>query len=162
MGRQPRAGGRYVQPIDSTGAPVTPDTAGDARHGVYLLAAATQYYYILGGIDAPFLSVHITGYDAALILTSAVIQDCDHHDNDVSDFSAVAGEWLTESPTTSYIAVAGAGWAQTPSTGILTVAGGAVGGALFHFDETAAARHRLSVLVGGAGGHVRVSCHGKM
>lgn len=159
MSRMPRAGGRYVQPIGTTGVLVD----GDSARGSYPLTAATQYYFILGGIEAPFLSVHLTGEDAALIITSAAIQDCNHPElpgGDVTDFDPQAGRWVTEDPTTAFVGCDGTGWSAT--NGVLAVTGGTLGGAMWHFAETAAARHRLSVLVGATGGHVRVSVHGKM
>lgn len=160
MSRMPRAGGRYVQPIDANGVLVPPDTNGNAAHGVYELEANSVYFFILGGADAPFMSVHLTGYDSGLIIDSATIQDCNHHDQDVTDHSVVAGEWISEDPTTAFVGVEGTGWSQT--NGVVAVAGGNLGGALWHYAETGAFRHRLTIDTGGTGGHVRVSVHGKM
>lgn len=161
MSRMPRAGGRYVTPIDIAGASVTPEI----EHGKYTLTANTLYYFVLGGADAPFVGVHLTAYTAAMIITSATIQDSDHHGGpvslpgDVSDFSSVAGDWIPETPTTAYVGFVGAGWSQT--NGVVASLGSALGGAKWHVAESGAFRTRLAVQVGATGGVVRVSAHGK-
>ena len=161
MSRQPRAGGRYVQPIDNAGALVSPEIG----HGKYTLLANTLYFFPLGGADAAFQSVHLTVYSLTMVITSGTIQDCDHHGGplslpgDVSDFSVVAGEWISETPTTSYVGVNGTGWSQT--NGVFSSLGSALGGALVHVAETGAYRTRLAVQVGATGGIARVSAHGK-
>lgn len=161
MSRMPRAGGRYVTPIDTAGAAAS----AEIEHGKYTLTANTLYYFVLGGADAPFLSTHLTAYTAGMIITSATVQDCNHHGGpvtlpgDVSDFSATAGEWIPETPTTAYVGVVGTGWSAT--NGVVASLGSALGGALWHIAETGADRTRLAVQVGAAGGIVRVSAHGK-
>ncbi len=155
MSRQPRAGGRYIQPIDSTGALVAPE----APKGVYTLTALGTYYYVLGGADAPFLTVHLTSLDAAMVITSAAVQDCDHGELEASNFSTTGGDWIGEDPTTAFVGTEGTGWTQ--SNGVVASAGSAVGGALIHVAETGAARTRLTVVVGATGGRLRVSSHGK-
>lgn len=155
MGYKPRAGGRYVIPIDSTGAELT--NAGPP--GEFTLTAGAHYYYVLGGSAAPFQSVHLTGYTAGLIITSATIQDCNHDERDVTNQSTVAGEWAPETPPTGYVGPTGTGW--TATNGVVAAAGTGVGGAVIHIAETGAYRTRLDVLVGGTGGKLRVSFHGK-
>lgn len=154
MGSQARSGGRYVPPIDSTGA--TPNTEGP--QGTYTLTAGQHYYYVLGGDSAPFVSVHITG-NAAIVITSATVQDCNHGDNEVTNFSTTAGEWIPETPTTAYVGTTGTGWSQT--NGVAAALGTGAGGAMFHVTETAARRTRLDVLVGATGGTLKVSAMGK-
>ena len=156
MSRQPRAGGRYIRPLLNDGSELTEESG----RGVFTLAAGTTYHFVIGGNDAPFVGVHLTGYDAAMILTSATIRDCIHGELDVPNHSVVAGEWPPEDPTTAFVSTEGAGWVDT--NGVVAVAGGAVGGALWHVAETAAFRTRLTVVVGATGGRVRVSGHGKM
>lgn len=155
MSRQPRAGGRYIIPIDSNGATLVED----GGHGVCTLAAGQTYYYVLGGIDASFISAHLTGIDPGLIITSATVQDCNHADNDVSNFSTTVGDWSPEKPSTAYVSTDGTGW--TASNGQVAVAGGSVGCAFWHLAEDAAARTRIAVVVGATGGKVRMSGHGK-
>jgi hypothetical protein len=155
MSRMPRAGGRYIHPLQINGDELTEEVG----RGVFTLVANTRYFFILGGADAPFLGVTLTGYDAAMVLTSAAIQDTDHPDQEVPNHSVIVGEWVTEDPTTAFIAADGAGWVGT--NGVLAVAGGAVGGAKWHVAETAAFRTRLDIQVGATGGRVRVSSHGK-
>jgi hypothetical protein len=155
MSRQSRAGGRYIAPLQTNGTELT-DQLG---RGIYALSASTTYLFILGGTDAPFASIHLTGYTAGLVITSATIQDCDHHDTEVPNTSVVVGEWVNEDPTTAFVGVDGTGWSVT--NGVVAASGGGVGGALWHIGETGAARTRLTVVVGGTGGNVRVSGHGK-
>lgn len=152
MGNRPRAGGRYVRPINSTGAEVLTE----GGPGNYTLTAGT-FHFILGGDAAPFGSVHISG-DAAIAITSATILDCNHGEKEVSDFSVVVGEWVTEDPTTGFVAVDGANWVVLNC--VVSCTAGAVGGAMWHVAETGAYRTRLTVVVG-TGGKLRVSAHGK-
>ncbi len=154
MGRAGRTGTRYITPIDSTGAPLT-----EQGKGRYVLAAGQTYHYLLGGEDAPFLSVMITGYDAAAIITSATIMDTNHRSDEVPDQDGTAGNWIPDNPTGGYVATTGTGW--TPTNRILAVAGGAVGGARWNIAETGLARTRLTVVMGGTGGTFRVSSWGK-
>lgn len=149
-----RAGGRYVTPIKSDGT--EPDQIG---RGIYTLTAGATYYYVLGGAGGVFGSGTITGYDAAAILTSATIQDTDHPEQDITNINAVVGDWISEDPATAFVGADGAGW--TVTNGVLAVAGGAVGGARFNIAETAAARTRVAVVVGGTGGRFRFSCNWK-
>lgn len=155
MGQHGRAGGRYIRPIDQNGA--TPDTEGP--QGTFTLTAGTTYYYVLGGAATPLESIQITGYTAGLIITSATIQDCNHGENEVTDKSSTAGEWVNEDPSTGFVGVDGTGW--TASNSVVAAAGTGVGGAMFHVGDTGAARTRLEVVVGGTGGKARVSGHAK-
>lgn len=157
MGSTGRPGGRYIQPIDSNGAPVAADTTGDASHGVYKLTSGNTYYYISSVANASFKSLTITGYDAALAFTGR-IQDTNHGALDVTDQSSTVGEWSSEMPSSAYVAADGTGWSQT--TGEVTALGTGIGGATWHIAETGAARMRLRVVCTGTG-HARVSEHGK-
>lgn len=155
MSRMPRAGGRYIAPLLTTGVVLT-DQVG---RGIYTLLASTTYLFILGGADAPFSSIQLTGYTAGLVITSATIQDTNHHDVEVPDTSVVVGEWMNEDPTTAFVSTDGTGWSAT--NGVAAASGAGVGGALWHFAENGSARIRLSVVVGGTGGNIRCSGHGK-
>lgn len=155
MGQIGRPGGRIVRPIKSDGT----EPAEDGGRGVFTLAASSTYYYILGGASQQFLSGTLTGYTTAAILTSATVQDTDHSSLDVTDIDQTAGNWISEDPSTGFVGADGAGWVVTNS--VLAVAGGAVGGARFNVAETAAARTRVEVVVGGTGGKFRFSMHGK-
>ena len=156
MGKAPRAGGRYVEIVDGNGAKASEE----GGHGRYTLSANTLYYAILGGINAPFESAHLTGYTAGLVLTSVTVQDCNHEVGDVSNVSAVVGEWIDEKPTTAYVGTNGTGWAAS-SVGVVSAAGTGVGGAMFIVGATASARTRLAIQVGATGGVLVVSTHGK-
>lgn len=165
MSRMPRAGGRYLVPIKQTDG----SSPAEHGHGVYTLDASTTYYYIFGGPDASFQSVHLTGYTSAAILTSASVQDCNHHGGtsqglaatagDVPDTSNTVGQWVTEDPSSGFVGADGTGW--TVSSSVLAVAGTGVGGAMFHVAETGAARTRLTLVVGLTGGDFQASGHGK-
>lgn len=141
MGRSARPGGRYVTPIDSNGVPVATET----ERGKFTLAAGT-YYYILGAADAPVHSFHLTGYTAASTITSGTPQDCNHGFDEVSDHDTTTGEWMTEDPTTAFVALDGTGW--THLNGVIAKDATAVGGAMWHFSEDGAARHRIALVVG--------------
>jgi len=155
MSRAIRPGGPYVQPLQTDGN----NLVDEIGRGRYTLTAGTTYYYLLGGADAPFHSVQITGYTAGLVITSATIQDTNHGTLDVTDQSSVVGEWVTEDPTTAFVGVDGTGWSAT--NGVVAASGGGVGGAVWHLGESGAARTRLAVVVGGTGGILRVSAWGK-
>lgn len=156
MSRMPRAGGRYVAPIVlPDGTTVSPE----APKGAYTLTAGTTYRYILGGPDAPFLSVQLTGLTAAAVVTSATIRDCNHHELEVLDNDTAAGAWIAEDPSTGFVGVDGTNW--TVSNSVVAASGGGVGGAMWHLGETGAYRTCLEVVMGGTGGLFRVSCHSK-
>lgn len=157
MSSQGRTGTRYITPIDNSGTPIT-----EEGRGRFLLAANTTYHFLIGGDEAPFESVHLTGITAAAIVTSATIRDCNHPKSGpdaVNDYDTTDGYWLPENDSRSFVAVEGAGWVA--SNGVLAVAGGAVGGAMWHIAETGAARTRLTVVMGGTGGYFMCSGHGK-
>ena len=169
MGQHGRAGGsRYLIPLLSDDG-TTPD---QKRPGMYTLAANKIYYYILGGVGAPFTSVQITGYTAGAVIDAANIQDCNQgggglnedgtiNTREVSDISTTAGEWIDEKPSSGYVAVNGTGWSVgTGATAcVVAAAGTAVGGAMFHVGETGAARTRLMIDTGGTGGDFVVAGH---
>lgn len=155
MGQITRAGGgRYVQPVKSDGT-----TTNEHGGGVYTLTAGSTYYYILGGISAPFQTVHLQGLTAGLIITSATIQDTNAQVAEVSDVNSTAGAWVSETPASGNAEFDGTGWSS--STAIVAASGAGVGGATWHLSEMAAARTRLEVVVGGTGGDARLSYHGK-
>lgn len=159
---------RYLVPIDTSDgtSPV------EAPRGTYSLTASHTYAYIAPSADTPFASIHLTGVDAALVITSATVQDCSHGgptpaggptSGDVPDTSTTAGEWVNERPTNGYVAADGTGWSVgTGATAcVVAAAGSGLGGALWHVAETGAPRVRLLVVVGATGGKARVSGSGK-
>lgn len=149
---------RYITPIDSNGA--VPAPANGTGPGAYTLLANTTYHFALGGSDAPYQSVHLTGYTAGAVVTSATIKDCDHDRADVTDFDTTAGHWPSETPPDAYVAPDGTGWSMS-SPGVVAAAGTGAGGALWHITPTGAARTRLTVVVGATGGAFRCSGAGK-
>lgn len=158
MSTQGRTGTRYITPIDSTGAPLT-----ENGRGRFTLAAGQTYHYIIGGDEAPFTSVHLTGLSSAAIITSATLRYCNHPIdpgvNSITNFDTTAGMWPPGGSASDVVQVEGAGWVAT--SGVLAVAGGAVGGAFWHVAENCAARIRLTVVMAGTGGDFLCSGHGK-
>lgn len=150
---------RYLVPIDTAdGTPVI-----EGEHGKYTLTALHNYVYLIGGAETVNLSVTMTGYTAALVVTSATIQDTDHPVRDVADISATAGEWITEDPPTpAFVGIDGTGWAAGATPGVVTAAGTGVGGARWNLSSDAATRSRIFVAVGAVGGIARVSAGGKL
>lgn len=144
---------------DNTGTELTQAPGADGTvtgRGVYTLASGQHYYVECGGEDCPFQSVHMQ-HDDAIIITSATVQDSNLPD--VTIYSTVVGEWISESPSTAYVGTAGAN--TTATNGVVAVTGGARGGAMWHLGEDGARRTRIDILVGGTGGEVRFSQWGK-
>ncbi len=149
-----RSGAVYVPPLQTADGVQLVDAKG---RGKYPLAASTTYVYPLGGANAPLQSVQIE-WDAAAILTITV-EDSNVGDADSLKWSTTAGEWIKEDPSTAYVALVGAG--ATVANATVSVAGGAAGGAMYNLGNTGAMRTRIRIVVGGTGGVVRVSAHGK-
>jgi len=160
MGRK-TTGSTYVQPYKADGTLETEDGT-ELGRGTYTLASGTTYYFPLGGADTPVSSVHLQ-HDAAVIITTATIEDTNFPgrgpDGDVTDYSATAGHWIDENPSTAFVGTVGAGTSAT--NGVVAVTGGNAGGAMWHVADTGARRTRLAVVVGGTGGEVRVAVWGK-
>lgn len=153
----PRMTRRYIKPIDvSTGADMV-----ESDHGKYTLVASRTYRFVLAGSEPALQSIHLTGYTAALIVTSATVQTCDHAEQDVTNSDTAVGNWINEDPgSPAFVAVDGTGWSVTNC--VVAAAGGNLGGARWNLANNAAARTALTIVVGGTGGDVRVSAHGKM
>jgi hypothetical protein len=142
----------YLKPIKSDGtSPI------EGLPGQYPLEAGTTYYYQVPSDDELF-AVQLIGYTAGLVITSATIQDSSCDARDVVLISSTAGEWISETPSTSYVGTDGSGW--TVTNGVVASAGSALGGALWHISQTGAGRTRLKVVVGGTGGIVRIAWSG--
>jgi hypothetical protein len=161
-----RGKSKYLVPIDVADG----SSPAEAPHGTYTLTASHTYVYILPTQDTSFSSIDLQGIDAALVITSATVQDTNHPGSqqsptagDLPDTDTTVGGWKNERPTTGYVAVDGTGWSVgTAATAcVVAAAGGNVGGALWHIAETGAARTRLLVVVGATGGKARVSGAGK-
>lgn len=129
------------------------------RRGVFTFASGTIYYYVWGGASAPTQHVHLTGYTAGLVITSATIQTCSQPREEVSDTSEVTGEWINEDPADGDARVDGTGWSS--STAIVAASGAGVGGASWHLREWGPLRTRLKVVVGATGGDASVAWAGK-
>jgi len=147
----------YITPLDSNGAEVT----ARKRKGVFTLLANTTYVYIVGGAAATCIHLQLTGYTAGAVVTSATIQSCSQGHEEVTDFSATAGEWINETPVTGDVEVDGTGWTQSSPT-IAAVAGTGAGGASWQLGiGWSPARTRLQLIVGATGGDFVVAMHGK-
>lgn len=159
MGLQ--ASPQYITPLKSDGTVEESDgveTTWSTSRGVFTLAANTTYYFPLPIKCSTIFDVHLT-HDNSIAITSARIETCGHSDKDVSNVSAIGGEWIAQNPSTAYVGVAGATTTATNAT-VAVVAGNA-GGADWQVSGNAAPRARLAVVVGGTGGEVRVSFCGK-
>lgn len=146
--------GHFIVPRIANGTEVT---TGKQR-GVFTLTANTTYYYVFGGAAASRQHVHITGYTAGLVITSATIQTCSRGD-EVAHTSTVTGEWIPEDPTGGNAEVVGTGWSS--ASAVVAADGSGIGGASFLLSEWGANRTRLVVVVGATGGDMAVAWHGK-
>lgn len=77
---------------------------------------------------------------------------------DVTDYSATAGDWIPENPSTAIVGVVGSGNSATAAT--VTAGGSAAGGCSFHLGNLGTRRARIKVVTT-VGGIVRVNIHGK-
>lgn len=155
----------YVTPIDTTGAPV----ASTKQAGVFTLAANTTYYYIVPCAGSPYASVTLSGMTAAIVITSATVQDTDHPpggaggalDSSNAANYVVSGAlvWCPEGNSSSLVGVSGTGWSAT--NGVIAAGGTGFGVARFNIEGTGALRTRLEVVVGATGGDLMVSCYEK-
>ncbi|HVJ21172.1 MAG TPA: hypothetical protein VM686_37430 [Polyangiaceae bacterium] len=154
MSLNKRPGGPYVTPIKSDGT----QAAEAGERGKYTLASGTTYCFPLGGVGAPTQSVQLEG-DASIIITSATIEESNLGESEASDYGTATGTWIKDNGTAGVTSAVGTGWTATART--IAVVGGNVGGAMWQLPDRGAARLRLVVVVGGTGGVVRVSAHGK-
>lgn len=152
------ANSHYIRPVLSDGTVQEEDTDSSfaTSRGVYTLAAGTYYFPLPIG-NSTLFDVHLT-HDAAIAITSATIETSSHGKLEVSDYSAVAGEWMDQDPTTAFVATVGA--TTTPTNGVVAVVAGNAGGANWQVSDCPAARARLKVVVA-TEGEVRVSFCGK-
>ena len=147
----------FITPVKSDGTVQAP-SATEFGRGSFTLASSTTYYFPIGGQDCTKLSGHMH-WDAAIVITSITVEDCDFPPSEVTDYEAsTGGQWIDEDPTTAFVGVKGAGVAV--SSGVVAASGGALGGCMFHID-TGARRTRLAVVVGGTGGELRCAAWGK-
>jgi hypothetical protein len=163
MGSQPRAGGRYIIPIDSNGAPLDGTAAEGPGRGFFTLTAGATYYLIVGGDNAPIESIHLMA-PAGLIITSATVQTTDQGALEATDSSSTVGEWVNEDPDDTkpfarFVAVDGTGWSATNS--VVAVTGAGAGGARWNLAGWAPNRTRVAIVVGATGGPMRAAAHGK-
>lgn len=158
MGRT--ANQTYITPLKSDGTLQEADSESSfaTSRGVFTLAANTTYFFVLPVGDSTFIDAHLT-HDAAIAITSAKIESCSHNKTDVSDISVVGGEWIDQDPADAYVGTVGA--TTTATAGVVAVVAGNAGGADWQVGGFAAARARLTVVVGATGGEVRVSFCGK-
>jgi len=158
----------YITPIDATGAV----QQNPAPAGVFTLAPSTTYYYVIPCAGSPYASVTMTSLTAAMVITSATVQDTDHPLGGVgtggaagvTDFANPANSagvvyWPSEGNSSSAVAVSGTGWSAT--NGVIAATGAGLGAARFNIEGTAAFRTRLEVVVGATGGQLMVSCYEK-
>jgi hypothetical protein len=136
MGRQ-----GYLVPVKSDGT-----AAVASSDGYYNLPAGTWYIVFPGPEQASQKAVHCE-WNAALAGTIQ-LEDANALVAQVSNHSAVGGNWLPQKPDNAYAAISTSG--VSFADGVVTVAGSAVGGCMWHF-EGASARQRLAFVVSTAG-----------
>ena len=160
MGRHPTAA--YVTPLADDGAPVAAAAGeaalGTSNRGVFTLAATETYFFPLGGQDASTLHAQLQG-DAAIIITSATVEESDVGPSEASVYSDNAGEWLATSVDRITAVAEGTGWAATADVG--SAAGGNAGAVAWNIVDHGARRTRIKVVVGATGGQVRMSAWAK-
>lgn len=148
----------YITPVKSDGV-VQTESATEFGRGAYTLALSTTYYYPLAGQDALALHAHLQ-WDAAIVLTSVTVEECDMPESEVTDHEAgTTGTWLPTSVDRITSTVEGAG--ATNTSDVIAVSGGAAGGGAMNVSEHGARRTRLKVVVGGTGGELRVASWAK-
>jgi hypothetical protein len=147
----------YITPILSDGTLQVEDSESTwaTGRGVFTLAPGTYYFVLpLGGTTT--MDVHLTHDD--VFMATGMIQTCSHAKSDVSDYSAVDGEWISQLPDWSYVATEG--FNTSDINGLVTILGGFAGGASWQASQCSSARARLELVVL-VGGEVRVSFTGK-
>lgn len=150
-----RPGGPYVVPLLTDDGS---EAVAAGERGKYTLAANKTYVAILGGNGALAQTVQIE-WASGIVFTSISIEGCNADPDDISNIDTAAGAWIEEDPSTAYVPVEGSGVTATNATLAGTASG--VGGATFHLGNIGYARTRLTFVVGGTGGVVRISEHGR-
>lgn len=148
----------FITPVSAAGVVQSPSGVEFGR-GSFTLAAATTYFFPVGGQDGGLVSAHLH-WDAAIIITSLTVEDCDFPNSEISDFHAgTGGEWIDEDPSTAFVGTKGAG--VTVTNGVVAVTGGALGGCRFNVADQGARRTRIKVVVGATGGEIRCAAWAK-
>lgn len=155
MGRQTTSA--YVTPVKSDGVLQTASGTEFGR-GSFTLVAGTTYYFPVRGADSPVMSIHAQ-WDAAIVLTTLTVEDCNMDESEVSNYADAAGDWFKKSTTTMFVNVEGAGVSNT--SGVVDATGGALGGAFWNISSNGARRTRVAVVVGATGGELRLGHWGK-
>lgn len=143
---------RYATPIKASDGTEAAPAAGRGR---FTLASGTTYVVALDTLRGPS-SVQVE-WDAAIILTSVTPEDCNAAETEIPLTSTTAGQWLAEDPSTAYVSAENG----TATQAVVAVAGGSAGGAMWHFSDMGCRRLRLTIVVGGTGGVVRISPYGR-
>jgi hypothetical protein len=150
----------------------------ESNVGCTLVSGAT-YYFIVGDADSTYKSVHFK-WDAAIIVTLTP-WGCDqpldllgmggsgtafpHVGTDTPNDSTAKGDWLLINPasavlyTTSDDGTTGGNTVTNGTTS--TIAGGTAGGVIYDFGNVPTKRIRFRAVVGGTGGKLRCTVHGK-
>ena len=160
MGRQSTSTS-FVTPYSA--ADTSPAAGSDAAfgancRGVFTLVTGVTYYYDLGGADAKLIHLMMQG-DAAIVITSATLEETDLSMTEAPLCSDVSGQWFAAHADRITSIAEGTGWAVTSDVG--STSGGTQGGFAMNVIDQAARRSRLKVVVGGTGGEARVNVWGK-
>lgn len=157
-----------IDAIKSDGTVVSAVRSGTSKGCT--LAVAT-YYFPLGSSEAPLSAgtslVHAHLKWAAAVAATITVETCSFTrfeggfggaNDDVTDYSTTAGDWIQENPSTAIVAVSGASNTSTAAT--VTAGGAAAGGCSFHLGNLGSRRARVKV-VATVGGLVRCAANGK-
>lgn len=150
-----RPGGPYVVPLLTDDGS---DAAAAGERGKYTLTASKTYVWILGGNGALAQTVQVE-WSSGLVVTSLNVEGCNADPQDVTDINTTDGAWIEEDSPSAYVPIEGSG--ITASAATLSGTASGVGGCAFSLGNIGYARTRLTMVVGGTGGVVRVSEHGR-
>lgn len=137
------------------------------------LANSTTYVFPLAPSESPFvgelktLSIQLKWAAAVAAVFTLEVSDFpakegaasnDIGTDDVTDYSATAGDWVQWNSPAAYVPVSGSGNTATAAT--VTAGGSAAGGALFEMTSASSRRYRIKAVVT-TGGVVRCGVHAK-
>ena len=150
-----------VTPLTNAGVDAAKgtDSTFDPSRGVFTLTNGTTYYIPLGGQDAAIVHATLQG-DAAIVITSATIEECTLSPDLVDDYSDTAGDgWFATDANRIISAAEGTNWAATSDVGSST--GTNKGAVCWNITDNGARRLRIKLVIGATGGEVRCCVWGK-
>lgn len=127
-----------------------------ATSGLGYLLESGETYYAMANLGERSLQSFQLIADDTIELASASVSDT----NTSAPLNDVSAQWTPEKPPSAVIGTtASAGFNVTNAT--ITKTAGTAGSAMIHVVDSGAARTRLEIVVGSAGGVLQIACHGK-